>query len=277
MTVVFVTLAATLLIQLGYFLWKISADGQPKIGVAPIRRVVLALVSDWRWMLGFAATTVGWVLFVQATALGDISLVQPLMSAGDLLLVILAVAFLKERLAQVEWVGILLTVVGAAALAWEAENSLLAAFHGMRLLVLMAAIVLAGGALLLANRRPHRSEVVLALVVGLCFGAGSVLTKAMTIKFSGPGQTVMTWAILIDPLLPPVILANVLGLILLQAAFQRGRASVIVPLQLAMANAITVLTGVVIFAEHITILRAAGIVLIVGGTALLHLKPQPTA
>jgi len=61
---------------------------------------------------------------------------------------------------------------------------------------------------------------------------------------------------------------------LLQAAFQRGRASVIVPLQLAMANGITVLAGLLVFGEHITTLRAAGIVLIVGGTALLHLKPS---
>ncbi|MBK9574205.1 MAG: hypothetical protein IPO43_16535 [Rhodoferax sp.] len=70
MTVVLITLAATLLIQLGYFLWKLSADGQPKIGGAPALQVMRAMVTDWRWMLGFAATSVGWVLFVQATALG---------------------------------------------------------------------------------------------------------------------------------------------------------------------------------------------------------------
>ena len=274
MTVVLVTLAATLLIQLGYFLWKVSADGQPKIGGAAAWDVVRALVTDWRWMLGFAATTAGWVLFVQATALGDISLVQPLMSAGDLLLVILAVVFLKERLAGIEWGGVVMTVLGAVALAWEAEDSHVAAFGGTRLLILLGFTVLAGGALLVANRRSQRPEVMLALVVGLCFGAGSVLTKAMTVAYSGPGQTVMTWAILIDPLLLAVILANVFGLILLQAAFQRGRAAVIVPLQLAMANAITVLAGVVIFAEHITSLRGAGIALIIGGTALLHIKPH---
>jgi uncharacterized membrane protein len=97
MTVVLVTLSSTLLIQLGYFLWKVSAEGQPMIGDASTRQVLAALVTDWRWMLGLLATSLGWVLFVQATALGDISLVQPLMSAGDLLLVILAVVFLKER------------------------------------------------------------------------------------------------------------------------------------------------------------------------------------
>lgn len=274
MTVVLVTLAATLMIQLGYFLWKISADGQPKIGDASAWAVARALVTDWRWMLGFASTTAGWVLFVQATALGDISLVQPLMSAGDILLVILAVIFLKERLGRIEWGGVLMTVAGAAALAWDAEDSHVTDFGAMRLLILTGVVVLVGGALLLANRKSNKPEVLLAMVVGLCFGVGSMLTKAMTIKFSAPGQTVMTWSILIDPLLPAVIVANVLGLVLLQAAFQRGRAAVIVPLQLAMANAITVLAGVLIFAEHITVARALGIILIIAGTVLLHVKPQ---
>ncbi len=274
MTVVLITLAATLFIQLGYFLWKLSADGQPKIGGEPVWTVIKALVTDWRWMLGFFATSLGWVLFVQATALGDISLVQPLMSAGDLLLVIMAVVFLKERLGRMEWAGVLMTVLGAVALAWNVEDSQVTSFDSKRLMVLLGTVIAAGLGMLLANRRSARPEILLALVVGLCFGAGSVLTKAMTVAYSGPGQTIMTWAILIDPLLLAVVLANVLGLVLLQAAFQRGRASVIVPLQLAMANAITVLAGVVIFAEHITPLRGLGIVLILAGTALLHLKPS---
>lgn len=276
MTVVLITLAATLFIQLGYFLWKLSADGQPKIGGAPVWEIVRALATDWRWMLGFVATTLGWVLFVQATALGDISLVQPLMSAGDLLLVIMAVVFLKERLGRIEWAGVLMTVLGAVALAWKVGNSDVVSFDATRLALLLGVSVLVGLALLASNRRSHRPEVLLALVVGLCFGAGSILTKAMTVAYSGPGQTVMTWTILIDPLLLAVILANVLGLVLLQAAFQRGRAAVIVPLQLAVANGITVLAGVVIFAENITPLRGFGILLILGGTALLHLKPSLT-
>jgi len=274
MTVVLTTLAATLLIQLGYFLWKLSAEGQPKIGGAPVRQVVRALLADWRWVLGFVATSLGWVLFVQATALGDISLVQPLMSAGDLMLVILAVVFLNERMVRAEWAGVLLTVLGAVALALEAEDIRVAGFDGLRLGILLGATVLLAGTLLLANRRLHRSEVLLGLVVGLCFGAGSILTKALTAESAGSGQSVMSWAILSNPLLVAVVLANAAGLVLLQAAFQRGRASVIVPLQLAMANAITVLAGILVFAEHITPLRATGIVLIVLGTTLLQLKPS---
>lgn len=274
MLVVLTTLAATLLIQLGYFMWKMSSEGQPKIGVDPALVVVKALLTDWRWVLGFVSTSLGWVLFVQATALGDISLVQPLMSAGDLLLVILAVVFLKERLAQIEWVGVMLTVLGAVALALEAEGTQVTAFAGMRLALLLGVTVVVAGALLLANRRSSQPEILLALVVGLCFGAGSILTKALTVASAGPEQSILTWAVLLNPLLLAVVLANVAGLVLLQAAFQRGRAAVVVPLQLAMANAITVLAGVVVFAEHITLLRGAGIVLIVVGTTLLQFKPS---
>lgn len=274
MAVILTTISATLLIQLGYFLWKVSADGQPKIGTAPGLVVAKALISDWRWTLGFLSTSAGWVLFVQATALGDISLVQPLMSAGDLLLVILAVVFLNERLVTVEWLGVVLTVFGAVALSADAGESAMTGYAGHRLLGLIAVLLIAVIALLLGIRRSGRPEILLALVVGMCFGAGSILTKALTNGYSDPGHMVATWAILIDPLLLAVVAANVAGLVLLQAAFQRGRAAVIVPIQLALANAVTVIAGVAIFAEHITNLRAIGILLILGGTALLHLKPH---
>lgn len=274
MLVVLTTLAATLLIQVGYFLWKLSAEGQPKIGGAPALQVAKALLTDWRWVLGFLATSAGWVLFVQATALGDISLVQPLMSAGDLMLVLMAVVFLKEHLVRIEWAGVLLTVLGAVALALEPEGAPVAGLNGMRLAVLLGITAIFAVALLLATRRARRPEMMLAVVVGLCFGAGSVLTKALTVESTAPGQSVMTLATLLNPLLIAVVLANVAGLVLLQAAFQRGRAAVIVPLQLALANAVTVLAGVVVFAEHITLLRGSGILLIVVGTTLLQLKPS---
>jgi drug/metabolite transporter (DMT)-like permease len=138
----------------------------------------------------------------------------------------------------------------------------------------MGGTLVVGVLVLLASRRLGKPEVMLAVVVGLCFGAGSVLTKALTVVSTAPGQSVMTLSLLLNPLLIAVVLANVAGLVLLQAAFQRGRAAVIVPLQLALANAVTVLAGVVVFAEHITLLRGSGILLIVVGTTLLQLKPS---
>ncbi len=273
MSVITVALSATLLIQLGYFLWKVSAEHQPRIGHAKAGAVVLALATDWRWVGGLLCTIAGWLLFVQATAMGDISLVQPLMSAGDMVLVLLAVAFLGERLHTMEWLGVVATVLGAVALSWQAESTAQAQFSLGRLFVLIGLAGLAAAVLLLMGRRHPRSELFLAVVVGLCFGAGAALTKALTMRSVTADQSWLSWTVVLDPLLLAVVLANVFGLVLLQAAFQRGRAAVIVPLQLALANMLTVACGILVFAEQVTPLRAMGIALVVLGAVLLHVQP----
>jgi uncharacterized membrane protein len=271
MKVVLTTLLATLLIQIGYFFWKMSAPNQPQFGEAPFKKVILALLSDWKWVTGFISTTIGWVLFVKATSIGDISLVQPLMSAGDLLLILMVVVFLKERLGFYEWIGVLITVIGAAFLTYEANDNLISNFNMTNILILFGSIIFLGIFLFIKRKNKLVSlEVSLAFIVGLCFGSGAILTKAMTSNYLTP------MSLLINPILPFVIIANVIGLILLQAAFQQGRASVIVPIQLAMANLITVLAGIIVFAENITFIRLIGISLIIGGTIFLQFKNTNT-
>lgn len=276
MIVVLVTLLATLFIQCGYFLWKLSADGQPRIGSASFVTVFRALVCDWRWVLGFFCTVAGWILFVQATALGDISLIQPLMSSGDIFLILLAVIFLRERLNFVESIGIFLTVLGAVLLALEAEESHPGVEHGLTLLLLLGCLALIAAGLLATVRKSSRPEVHLAMAVGLFFGVGATLTEAMTASSAASGPAKISWSILLEPLLLGVVIANMIGLVLLQAAFQRGRAAVVVPLQLAIANAVAVLAGIIVFGEQITFLRGAGIGLIVAGTGLIQVKRSST-
>ena len=274
MSVVIVTALATLSIQLGLFLWKLSAASQPRIGEAKVFLVLKSLLTDWRWVLGTCATTLGWILFVYATSLGDISLIQPLMSAGDFILIMLAVVFLKERLSAMEWVGVLVTIAGAVALAWGAKSSDTVAFDRVAFWSILAVSTGLAVVLYLANRKSPRAEVLLSPIVGLSFGMGAVLTKAMTANRVQSGDSVLGISLLVDPFLIGVVVANVIGLILLQAAFQRGRASVIVPVQLAMANIVTVAAGIMVFSEAVSFSRWVGILLIVMGTALLHIKTR---
>ena len=202
-------------------------------------------------MLGFVLTVVGWLLFVKATDLGEVSIVQPLMSVGDVFLVLLAVTFLHERLGRVEWAGLALTVVGAVALASEASVIEQVAIAWPRLVAFLALCAAGGVALFLAARRRAKSEVPLAIAVGIGFGTGAVLTKLMTAYLMLRGEQLESAASLLNPILPFVIAANVAGLALLQVAFQRGRASVIVPVQLGVANGLVVIAGALVFAEAI--------------------------
>jgi uncharacterized membrane protein len=268
--VALVTLMATFAIQLGYFLWKVAADSLPRIGEARSAVVLRGFVTSWRWMLGLCSTIVGWLLFIKATDLGEVSVVQPLMSVGDLILVLLAVVFLHERLSRSEWIGLALTVVGAVLLSFEAKEIQPAAINWPRLAVFVALSAVAWGVCVALGRRARRPEIPLAIAVGIGFGTGAILTELMTAYLSLSGQDLASAAFLLNPILPFMVAANVAGLGLLQMAFQRGRAAVIVPVQLAVANGVVVSAGALVFAEAISVLRLGSILLIVAGAAVLH-------
>lgn len=270
MIVVYATLAATIAIQLGYFLWKLAADELPHIGKAPGRTVALAFLTSWKWMLGLLLTVIGWILFVKATDLGEVSIVQPLMSVGDVFLVLLAVTVLRERLSRTEWIGLALTVAGAIWLAFDAVVIEPTAISWPRLTAFLGFAVAAWLALFIVGWRSQRPELPLAIAVGIGFGTGAVLTELMTAYLTLNGLQLESSAFVLNPILPFMVLANVAGLALLQVAFQRGRASVVVPIQLAMANGLVVLAAAFVFAESIGPFRMFGIGLIVCGSAILQ-------
>ena len=116
----------------------------------------------------------------------------------------------------------------------------------------------------------HRGEVPLSIAVGLSFGTAAVLTELFTTSLYLHDQELQSFAVLVNPILPAVVFANVAGIVLLQVAFQRGRVAVVVPLNLVVSNGMGVLGGVLVFSESMTAKRLAAITLIVAGTALLH-------
>nr|AEQ20543.1 putative membrane protein [uncultured bacterium CSLC3] len=281
MKVVLITLLATFAIQLGYFLWKVAAVSLPRIGEVALPRVIHGFLKNGKWLLGLIATTIGWLLFIKATDLGEISLVQPLMSIGDLFLVILAVAFLHERLLRLEWVGLAVTVAGATILSLEAEVVKPFAIDWYRLAAILALATAAWAGLCSAGMRSQRPETPLAVAVGIAFGAGALLTKLMTAYITLNGQHLESAAFVLNPVLPFMVAANVAGLALLQVAFQRGRAAVIIPVQISVANGLVVLAGALVFGETISMLRLVSIGLIIAGTGLLqfrtHVQTQSAA
>lgn len=270
MQVVLITLGATVCFQSGYFLWKLVADALPHIGKAPLTTVVAGFAGNWKWMLGLAATVLGWLLFVKATDLGEVSVVQPLMSVGDVFLVLLAVVFLHERLSRGEWLGLGITMTGAIALAFEAKVTAPSSIEWRRLVVFVIAVIAVGAYLLARSWHSRRSELALAIAAGVGFGVGAVLTKLMTTYITLNGLQLESSVFLLNPIVPFMVAANVAGLVLLQAAFQRGRAAVVVPVQLSVVNGIVVVSGYMIFSEAVTWSRLFAVFLVVLGTALLH-------
>ncbi len=269
MTVVVITVLATFLLQAGYLLWKISTDSLPKIGKDKPATVIKGFLSNPKWVIGYFATFIGWILLVKAMDLGEISLVQPLVSVGDVFLVTMAVVFLKEKLRTYEWLGLFLIMLGAISIATDVRESIVTVLNWSHIFIFVGVLITLWGALMLFKKW-GRLEIILALVTGVSFGLGGVLTKVMTLYLVANNQALESWYFIFNPIFPYMVLANVAGLIMLQMAFQNGRASVVVPVQLAVLNGISVLAGMLLFLESISIFRLFCVLLIITGTAVLQ-------
>ncbi len=270
MVVVFVTLMAAFSMQTGYFLWKVASIKLPIIGENPIKKVIWAFLTSPRWILGMFCTFVGWLLFVKATDLGEVSIVQPLMSVGDLFLVIVAVTYLHERLNRREWIGLVLTIIGAVVLATEARVIEPLSIEWVSFVVFLFATGIGFIPLLFFGKGKQRGEVILSVAVGLSFGLGAILTELLTASLSLGGKNLDLESFFMNPILPLMIAANIAGIVLLQVAFQKGRAAVVIPVQLSIANGLVVLASIIIFSESITVMRLVGISLIIAGTGMLY-------
>ena len=269
MNVIVITLLSTFSMQLGFLLWKVAADSLPQIGKEKLWVVIKGFLCNVKWMLGYFSTIVGWLLFVKANDIGEISLIQPLISVGDVFLVLMAVFFLKEKLAPLEWLGLLLIVIGAGSLSFDTKSAPIVTINWFHIFVFIG-IAIALWVVLMLIRKGKRGEIILALAVGIGFGIGGVLTKLMTAYIEQNGQKLESFAFALNPIFPVMVAANVYGLYLLQMAFQNGRAAVIIPVQLAVVNGMAVLAGMILFSEVISTYRIMCILIIVCGTVLLQ-------
>ncbi|MBY0414069.1 MAG: EamA family transporter [Bdellovibrionales bacterium] len=271
MIVIITTLLATFFIQLGYFSWKITADSLPKF---ELKNFISHYVINWKWLLGFFATFIGWLLFIHATSIGAISIVQPLMSVGDVFLIFLAFVFLKEKVSKIEAQGLLLIILGAASLSLEARVESVKYLHWNYTNFLCVLFVLVWVVLFKLRERYEKKEIIYAFLIGISFGLGAALSKLMTTHLTLSGLGLGPMSVIINPIFPFMVLTNIVGIILLQLAFQVGRASIIVPIQLSVVNIVAVIFGVIVFDEKLLVSQILGIALISIGTLLLHIKKR---
>lgn len=279
MKIIFLVLFSSFLVQLGYFLWKLIADKLPRIGEAKPFIVIRACLTNWVWLSGMVLRLTGWAIFIKASSVGDLSLIQPLSSAGDFFLIFLAVVFLRERLTRLEWAGIFCVFLGVVGISFGSHAYTPAPIDLKRLILFISLAVMAVVVFVVQARRRHYPEIFLGCAVGICFGVSAILVKLSTSLLTLSGQALTPASFIFNPIFLLIETANISGLILIQMSFQNGRASIIFPAQLSTINALSVLSGFLLFSEKISVSRLASVVIIVIGSSLLqysaHKKEHP--
>jgi hypothetical protein len=197
-------------------------------GRAGSPRILLDLVRQPLWLIAIGANIVGFALQVVALDLGSLALVQPLL-VGDLVFAVLISRWLAYRRGEqlpggrrsliALFAGVAAAAVGVAGFLVAGQPS---AGHGdlgfdVLIPLIIGLVVVVGGCLLVAERKPDLRPLALALACGVNYGVAAFSIKLVTTEFGGgPVHVFTNWPIYVFAVVGP------LGFIFNQDALQSG-------------------------------------------------------
>jgi drug/metabolite transporter (DMT)-like permease len=215
------------------------------------------LVRRPRWVAGTALAVLGWPLQLLALALAPVTVVQPTLALGLVLLLAVGARVLDEPVGPREWAGAAAVVVGVGVLAAAAPAH-------TDTLPGPAAVAFAGGGLALVIALPFvsargRTEAWSLIAAAGCAFALSALTgKLLTVELAaGRPLAALAWAV------ATAACAGV-GFLVDQTAMQRFDATRVAPPMFVLETALPVVLAPLLFDERWGPILGRGGLVVVG-------------
>ena len=226
-------LVAALLFSGGTVLQALDAkQTDDKLALTP--GLIARLVRRRRWLLGTALAILGWPLQVIALQLTSITVVQPTLMIGILLLLAAGHRALGEPIGAREWLAasaIGIGVAGAVVAAPDRSTDVAEGFIVIAVFGVLAAVVFAP-----FIRRPGTPPRQLLVVISA--GTGYAFTGLST-KFLGDAMSEAAWAIAGVWLLATIVIA-LFGLMSDMTSLQRWPATRVAPITFALETVVPV-------------------------------------
>ena len=255
------------------FLYKHKgAIGSPPVEWRRPVRTSLALFENRWYVLGIVIAIGSWGFHVGALALAPISLVQSVIAGGLVLLTVVADRLFAHNVTRREWIGVGLAALGLAFLAASLEGSGGGAhsdYEAATLAIFLSVVAaLAIGVAVFGWRTAH-AGVALGASAGLFWAASDTAIKAQTGVF---GQSLVD--VFVSPLVLLIIVASFVGLTVSAKSLQIGKAVPVIAMTTVAANAMTILSGPIVFGDPVPddalgfTARILAFVLVLGAAAL---------
>ncbi len=282
-------LLATTAYNVGLIQEKRALGRMPALDVRRVPRVVASLFADPAWLAGFALMLLGLACQTIVLTFEPVSVVQPVLSSGVALVLVLSRLVLRERLGAVEAWCVGAMAVSVILLAASAGGTGTGAGHyadpGWMAAVAIPSVVI--GLLVAASPLRRRSAGRRAATAGVCFGVGTGLlygVAALGIKgLSGilvdhRGAAGIVAGVVSSPYLYVLGGCSAAAMLLYQVGLQSCRASILVPVSTVTGSVYFMIAGTWLFHEHLPAspaklaLRLAAIA--VAGLVLITLSRQ---
>ena len=268
---ILIALIGTCSLNIGFLLQKSEASDLPSIKGQRIFETLSLVLKCRKWLFGTLLTSTGWILFLVAITLAPLSVIAPLNNAGVLVLVLFAILYLNEKLNVYEWIGLSAIILGVIFIplfseSQTTENPIFDSSFLLTLTFLMSiGLILLG---VIQNKlAPAKSGAYLGFASGITGGFGAVYTKVLSLVLDDMISIILVFTLF--------LLFQLLSFLTLQTAFQRERATVVVPLFNSFSTLLPVVFGVLVFYETIPIGQMIGILFIVIGASALFQFSDP--
>jgi drug/metabolite transporter (DMT)-like permease len=289
---VVVALLATTAYHLGLILEKRALAQLPAIDARHALRLLRILATAPAWLAGFGLMLCGFGLQVIALTHAPVSVVQPILGSGVVILLVLSRIVLRETLRRLELACVLamaaaivviaLSATGPAGhVGHEANGGLLAA---VALPACAVAVGLGASALRPRPSGRHRMPsigVSYAVSSGLFYGVATLAIKAMagTLGQHGGLDASLLLSIAESPYPYVTVACSALGMLIFQTGLQRCRVSIVGPVSNITGSVFFIVAGTWLFGERLpadpvrVALRLAGILL--AGLVVVILSRRP--
>jgi drug/metabolite transporter (DMT)-like permease len=244
-------LVASALFNVGIALQGIEARIAPKqLG---LRVSLLALLfRRKRWVIGWVLGVVGIAPQVLAFAYAPFVVVQPALASGLLILLFIGSRMFGEHVDWVEIVGVCAIIGGVALVAWGAPQHTEAHRSGVAVIAVVAGLTAAG--FFPFAVRGTRWDTGMASIVasGAGFAASNVATKLLSDDIGTAHYVVAAmWAVV-------GLISGIAATITGMTAFQRRRATTVVPVSTAVQTFLPILLEPFFLREHWTSAELGG-------------------
>ncbi len=259
---------------LGLLMMKTRSAHLAMAAGANVIGAIVAWLRDPMWIGGLGVQTAGWACYVIAVSRAPVSMVAVMGQGGIALFVVASVVILGERANPREWAGIGTIVFGMLMLTLSLNGGETEGPLEPATLVIFTVLLTLAGLAPMAITRLKTSGIAAAIFSGVAFGLGSLFTKAMTLEFGGDAVS-LALRLASNPYVYGVIVANIVGIVMLQNSFHSARAIIAMPLSGALSNIVPIVGGIVVFGERLpagsiaAAMRVGAFVLTIAAGALL--------
>ncbi|MGI9008305.1 MAG: DMT family transporter [Streptosporangiaceae bacterium] len=287
-----VALLATTAYHLGLILEKRALARLPAIDARHAVRLLRTLLTAPAWLAGFALMLCGFGLQVVALSRAPVSVVQPVLGSGIVILLVLSMVVLRETLGRLELACVLAMTVAIVLIALSAVGASGQVGHqasGPALGAVAAGAVIVALALGASALRPglagrHRLPAIgvsYAVSSGLLYGVATLGLKALSgllTGSAGAGSHLIA-EIAVSPYPYLTFGCSAIGMLIFQTGLQRCRVSIVGPVSNITGSVFFIVAGTWLFGERLPAdpaklaLRLGGIA--VAATVVVVLSRRP--